>query len=147
MQVSDVDGTMIEDNGHTCATACAFRDYWESTATLCSSIMVYNTGRSIGQLTGLLESRSDCMVVPDAIITAVGTKVFLLNQRKTRSTARGDSWCAPQSSRTPHLRLAAICLPQRCACIRQHAQHGFVPCWRSRNCTCAPQQDVCVDGT
>jgi hypothetical protein len=92
--VSDVDGTMIEDSDTACKAAWDFREYWENSAALCSSIMVYNTGRSIGQLTGLLEHRKDCMVMPDAIITAVGTKIFLLNRRCTRPTAHVDAWCA-----------------------------------------------------
>lgn len=93
-QVSDVDGTMIDDSDDAARAAADFRDYWENTAALCSSIMVYNTGRSIGQLTGLLNHRRDCMVVPDAIITAVGTKVFLLNRKVTRPAADPDAWCA-----------------------------------------------------
>lgn len=98
MQVSDVDGTMIDDSDEGIRFAEDFRDYWENSATLCSSILVYNTGRSIGQLTGLLDHRKGVMAVPDAIITAVGTKVFLLNRRATRVTANADSWCALSTS-------------------------------------------------
>jgi hypothetical protein len=94
VQVSDVDGTMIDDNELSLRCAWDFREYWENTAALCSSILVYNTGRSIGQLTGLMDQRKDCMVVPDAIITAVGTKVFLLNRKFTRQTANRGAWCA-----------------------------------------------------
>jgi hypothetical protein len=63
---------MIDDSDEGIRFAQDFREYWENTATLCSSILVYNTGRSIGQLTGLLEYRKGTMAVPDAIITAVG---------------------------------------------------------------------------
>ena len=87
---------MIEDNGVACAAAGDLRDYWENTRALTASVMVYNTGRSIGQVTGLLEARKDCMVLPDVIITAVGTKVFLLGKRVPRALARADSWCAPR---------------------------------------------------
>lgn len=94
MQVSDVDGTMIDEDDFAVQCAKDFRSYWENSAALCSSILVYNTGRSIGQLTGLLEYREGSMTVPDAIITAVGTKVFLLNRRAVRSKADSGSWCA-----------------------------------------------------
>lgn len=93
VQVSDVDGTMIDDSHEGIQYAEDFREYWENSATLRGSILVYNTGRSIGQLTGLLEHRKGSMAVPDAIITAVGTKVFLLNRKATRVTADSDSWC------------------------------------------------------
>ena len=92
MQVSDVDGTMIDEDDFSVQCAKDFRQYWENSATLCSSILVYNTGRSIGQLTGLLEYRQGSMTVPDAIITAVGTKVFLLNRKAVRSKADSSSW-------------------------------------------------------
>lgn len=95
VQVSDVDGTMIDEDDFAVQCAKDFREYWENTATLCSSILVYNTGRSIGQLTGLLEYRQGSMTVPDAIITAVGTKVFLLNRKAVRSKANSGSWCGP----------------------------------------------------
>ena len=85
---------MIDDSESAAKKAWDFREYWENSAALCSSIMVYNTGRSIGQLTGLLEHRQECMVTPDAIITAVGTKIFLLNRRITRKTAHREAWCA-----------------------------------------------------
>lgn len=98
MQVSDVDGTMIDDSHEGIRYAEDFREYWENSATLCSSILVYNTGRSIGQLTGLLDHRKGVMAVPDAIITAVGTKVFLLNRRATRVTANADSWCVTHNN-------------------------------------------------
>lgn len=92
MLVSDVDGTMIDDSHEGIQYAEDFREYWENSATLRGSILVYNTGRSIGQLTGLLEHRKGSMAVPDAIITAVGTKVFLLNRKATRVTADSESW-------------------------------------------------------
>lgn len=93
MQVSDVDGTMIDDNELSRRCAWDFREYWENTAALCSSILVYNTGRSVGQVTGLMEHQRDCMAVPNAIITAVGTKIFLLNRKCTRQTANSAAWC------------------------------------------------------
>jgi hypothetical protein len=97
-QVSDVDGTMIDENDSAVRAAADFRDYWENSATLCGSVLVYNTGRSIGQMTGLLEYRKDVLTIPDAIITAVGTKVFLLSRKATRTCANADSWCASNAS-------------------------------------------------
>ena len=49
--------------------------YWEEHAALCGSVLVYNTGRSLGQIQSLLEEKRGIMAVPDALITAVGTKV------------------------------------------------------------------------
>ena len=124
-QVSDVDGTMIEDNGRACAAANDFREYWENSAALCSSVMVYNTGRSIGQLTGLLEARRDCMVMPDAIITAVGTKVHLPSKRVTRATATRNDWCGAASSH--------CCVLAKCSAHR-HCEPGCMPWLHAAAC-------------
>ena len=53
----------------------AFTQYWEGTAALCNSVLVYNTGRSLGQFKGLLQEKAGVLAVPDVLITAVGTKV------------------------------------------------------------------------
>jgi len=91
---------MIDEDDFSVQCAKDFRQYWENSATLCSSILVYNTGRSIGQLTGLLEYRQGSMTVPDAIITAVGTKVFLLSRKAVRSQADSGSWYVQLSTWT-----------------------------------------------
>ena len=49
--------------------------YWEDHAALCGSVLVFNTGRSLGQIQALLEEKRGILAVPDALITAVGTKV------------------------------------------------------------------------
>lgn len=59
--------------------ACCFllQEYWESSACLARSVLVYNTGRSKGQLIWLLKEKP-MLVVPDVLITAVGTKIWYL---------------------------------------------------------------------
>ena len=42
---------------------------------LAGSLLVYNTGRSLGQFVGLMRSCEGRVAVPDVLITAVGTKV------------------------------------------------------------------------
>ena len=64
-------GTTPEADGMT----SAFTQYWEGTAALCNSVLVYNTGRSLGQFKGLLQEKAGVLAVPDVLITAVGTKV------------------------------------------------------------------------
>jgi hypothetical protein len=51
-----------------------FQTYWEDNAALAGGVLVYNTGRSKGQLVYLLGERPQ-LAVPDVCITAVGTKV------------------------------------------------------------------------
>lgn len=48
--------------------------YRESNAALARSVLVFNTGRSKGQLIWLLKEKP-MLAVPDVLITAVGTKV------------------------------------------------------------------------
>ena len=51
-----------------------FQNYWENVAALTGGVLVYNTGRSKGQLVHLLGEK-EMLAVPDVCITAVGTKV------------------------------------------------------------------------
>lgn len=55
-----------------------FTQYWENDAALVGSKLVYNTGRSLGSFLSLLQAKAHCIAVPDVLITAVGTKVWLL---------------------------------------------------------------------
>jgi hypothetical protein len=47
-QVSDIDGTMIGDMGmpDVFASSARFADYWENSASLSGSLLVYNTGEA-----------------------------------------------------------------------------------------------------
>eukprot|EP00879_Flechtneria_rotunda_P014431 GHRR01015079.1.p1 GENE.GHRR01015079.1~~GHRR01015079.1.p1 ORF type:complete len:701 (+),score=242.04 GHRR01015079.1:231-2333(+) len=80
---SDIDGTMV--NEHTDKKeqfwmdnrTKEFQEYWESSAALARSVLVYNTGRSKGQLIWLLKEKP-MLAVPDVLITAVGTKIWYL---------------------------------------------------------------------
>lgn len=95
MLVSDIDGTLVhhEENEATLASTGRFATYWEDRAALTGSFLVFNTGRSYGQVMGLLEHMTGTLPIPDAIITAVGTKIFLLDREKGhRGTASGSAW-------------------------------------------------------
>jgi sucrose-6F-phosphate phosphohydrolase len=93
MLVADLDGTMVGEGPEADAMTAEFAAYWEGTAALAGSLLVYNTGRSLGQFCGLLAAKAGALPVPDALICAVGTKVFLLDRRGgTRGTAPGDGW-------------------------------------------------------
>ena len=75
MLVSDLDGTMVGEGEDADAATADFGFYWEENAALAGSVLVYNTGRSIGQFLGLLEAKQGALPVPDVVISAVGTKV------------------------------------------------------------------------
>ena len=53
-----------------------FRDYWHNTAVVRGGILVYNTGRALASFEQLLRDKAHCMAQPDALISAVGTKVW-----------------------------------------------------------------------
>jgi sucrose-6F-phosphate phosphohydrolase len=93
MLVSDIDGTLVGHEPDTVVSTERFGRYWEDRAALTGSFLVYNTGRSLGQVIGLLQHLQGVLPVPDAIITAVGTKIFLLDrERGHRGTASGEGW-------------------------------------------------------
>jgi len=95
MLVSDIDGTLVhhEENEATLASTGRFATYWEDRAALTGSFLVFNTGRSYGQVMGLLDHMNGTLPIPDAIITAVGTKIFLLDREKGhRGTTSGSAW-------------------------------------------------------
>ncbi len=93
MLVADLDGTLVGEGPAAAAALAEFRDYWEGSAALAGCALAYNTGRSLGQFQGLLESLGGLLPVPDALVTAVGTKVFLLDREGgTRGTASGGAW-------------------------------------------------------
>lgn len=93
MLVSDLDGTMVGEGEEADATTREFAAYWEENAALSGGVLVYNTGRSLGQFQGLLEYKAGALPVPDVLITAVGTKIWRLDvQGGTRGTATGTVW-------------------------------------------------------
>lgn len=91
--VSDIDGTLVGHDPETSSVTARFARYWEERASLTGSFLVYNTGRSLGQVTGLLEHMKGVLPVPDALITAVGTKIYLLDRENGhRGTTSGLHW-------------------------------------------------------
>ncbi|GMH32935.1 hypothetical protein BSKO_00769 [Bryopsis sp. KO-2023] len=94
MVVSDLDGTMVENESPEADRASQeFMKYWEDNAALCGSVLVYNTGRSLGQFTHLLQEKMGKLAVPDVVVTAVGTKIFHLESRDLgRCNCSGRDW-------------------------------------------------------
>lgn len=77
MQVSDLDGTMVGNGPEADSMTRRFTQFWEDNAVLRNSVLVYNTGRSLGQFTSLYHEKADALALPNVLITAVGTKVSL----------------------------------------------------------------------
>ena len=73
MIVSDLDGTMVGDDAATAAFTAAWT---ESGAFPKGSALVYSTGRSLESFAALIAEKKNVMAVPDALICAVGTKVY-----------------------------------------------------------------------
>jgi hydroxymethylpyrimidine pyrophosphatase-like HAD family hydrolase len=73
MIVSDLDGTMVGDDAATAAFTAAWT---EEGAFPPGSALVYSTGRSLESFAALIAEKKDVMAVPDALICAVGTKVY-----------------------------------------------------------------------
>ncbi|EFJ40325.1 hypothetical protein VOLCADRAFT_119992 [Volvox carteri f. nagariensis] len=94
MLVSDIDGTMIGDMSCPDAFSSShrFAEYWENSASLAGSLLVYNTGRSLGQFVDLMKKCDGKLAIPDVVITAVGTKVWHLDETCGRCAASGLKW-------------------------------------------------------
>ena len=73
MIVSDLDGTMVGDDAATAAFTAAWA---EEGAFPPGSALVYSTGRSLDSFAALIAEKRDVMAVPDALICAVGTRVY-----------------------------------------------------------------------
>ncbi len=65
---------MVGEGADADAATARFCAYWEDTAALAGSVLVYNTGRSLGQFTALWAEKAGALALPDVLITAVGTK-------------------------------------------------------------------------
>uniref|UniRef100_A0A7S3RAP8 Sucrose phosphatase-like domain-containing protein n=1 Tax=Dunaliella tertiolecta TaxID=3047 RepID=A0A7S3RAP8_DUNTE len=89
MLVSDLDGTMVGDD----AATAAFRNWWEEEAVTrgSGSVLVYNTGRSLDSFLGLMKEKGHFLAHPDALISAVGTKVHSFDGESWREDA---AWTA-----------------------------------------------------
>ncbi len=125
LQVSDLDGTMVGDGDWADTATQEFGVEWLRAGARCSSVatctrchvsvsrvhglpqiqvvshtprQVYNTGRSLGQFISLLTEKAGKLALPDALITAVGTKVTASLVAPWRRDARA----APCSCRVQH---------------------------------------------
>jgi hydroxymethylpyrimidine pyrophosphatase-like HAD family hydrolase len=78
MLVSDLDHTLYAEGEAAAQALARFTSYWESEAALARSVLVYNTGRSLGQFVSLVNEQRGRLALPDVLVTAVGTKVFHL---------------------------------------------------------------------
>lgn len=76
--MSDLDGTMVGEGEAADDATRTFCEYWESQAALAGGVLVYNTGRSLGQFVSLMQQKAGALALPDVLITAVGTKVLEL---------------------------------------------------------------------
>ena len=79
MIVSDLDGTMVGDDAATAAFTAAWT---KEGAFPPGSALVYSTGRSLESFAALIAEKGDVMAVPDALICAVGTKVYKRVERR-----------------------------------------------------------------
>lgn len=89
MLVSDLDHTLFAEGEEAASALGRFTHYWESEAALARSVLVYNTGRSLGQFVSLVNSQQGRLALPDVLVTAVGTKVFHLKAEARASVAAG----------------------------------------------------------
>ena len=119
-------------NGHEAdAMTHNFKQYWEDNAALRNSVLVYNTGRSLGQFTSLYQEKAGALALPNVLITAVGTKVHLLL----------DPLCSPMHSSLlfpMHSSLLCFC-PQLPSSSAGHSVYTTAPAPVVQNvlaCTC-----------
>jgi hypothetical protein len=88
---------MVGEGADADAATARFCAYWEDTAALAGSVLVYNTGRSLGQFTALWAEKAGALALPDVLITAVGTKartagVACIRNSFLRASLRHLAW-------------------------------------------------------
>jgi sucrose-6F-phosphate phosphohydrolase len=98
MIVTDLDGTLIGDGPEFDEGTHEFKQYWEDSAGLAGGLLVFNTGRSIGQVVALFTEKAGYMAIPNYIITAVGTKIFERNKKYDHTTVEGWQECESWAS-------------------------------------------------
>ncbi|MEW5307867.1 MAG: hypothetical protein WDW36_010240 [Sanguina aurantia] len=93
MLVSDLDGTMVGDD----EASGAFKAWWQEAGVTRGGVLVYNTGRALDSFQALLSDKSHCLAPPDALISAVGTKVYEFESGRWREDQEwtallGEGW-------------------------------------------------------
>ncbi|MEW5316387.1 MAG: hypothetical protein WDW38_007764 [Sanguina aurantia] len=93
MVVSDLDGTMVGND----EASGAFKAWWEESGVTRGGVLVYNTGRALDSFQALLSDKSHCLAHPDALISAVGTKVYEFESGRWREDQEwtallGEGW-------------------------------------------------------
>ena len=92
LQCTDIDDTLVRADGDDSFRndTRLFKEYWDNTVRPAGGILVLNTGRSIGLVTGLYEHMGEVMPWPNAIITAVGTQVGVWGKEGEREGWGGE---------------------------------------------------------
>ena len=136
--MSDLDGTMVGEGPDADAATQRFCCYWEDSAALAGSVLVYNTGRSLGQFTGLWAEKGGALALPDVLITAVGTKARRNTPNPKPHTLLATiamrccgSGLASQATGGCCVLLGAVLLDAVCS-LAPEAVPGCYCCWRVR---------------
>lgn len=126
-----------------------FQEYWESSAALARSVLVYNTGRSKGQLIHLLKQKP-MLAVPDVLVSEPSAA---LTGRPSRGQGRAGRCqrCTRQAALTLLLLMSLLLLLHPAGDGRRHEKWvaggcaAAWPCMFAQQLPC--QQSQCPNST